>query len=226
MGETSEHGALRRVVALPGLIAAGVYRWRGEALEYVGERPGSGWHVHGWCSRWLEVLIGGEVQRVRLHKSRWRLGRQGRTCHSRPPDERAFIGLSSLLIVIKLYSWLNNQSGLYSRSPAKDVVGIAITPRTMLRWLRRTLPGAMAIQQAIREAVIERCEPRPIEQLFSSGLSPPDGLLRRRWKEAALTLTLWRGFALLFGAAIELDINPALILAEARGRMRNPDFPL
>lgn len=226
MDETSEHGALRRVLALPGLIAAGVYRWRGEALEYVGERPGSGWHVHGWCSRWIEVLVGGEVQRVRLRKSRWRLGRKGRTCHSRPPDERAFIGLSSLLVVIKLYSWLNNQSGLYSRSPAKDVVGITTTPRTILRWLRRALPGAMAIQQAIREAVIERCEPRPIEQLFSSGLSPPDGLLRRRWKDAASTLTLWRGFALLFGAAIELEINPALILAEARGRMRNPDFPL
>ncbi len=107
-----------------------------------------------------------------------------------------------------------------------DIVDITIAPRTLLRWLHRALPEAMAIQQAIREAVIERCEPRPIEQLFSSGLSPPDGLLRRRWKDAASTLTLWRGFALLFGAAIEFEINPALILAEARGRMRNPDFPL
>ena len=226
MGETSEHGALRRVLALPGLIAAGVYRWRGEALEYTGERPGSGWHVHGWCSRWLDVLIGGQVQRVRLHKRRWRLGRRGRTCHGRPPDERAFIGLSSLLIVIKLYGWLNSEGGLHSRSPTTAAVSIDVAPRTMLRWLRRALPWAMAIQQAIREAVIERCEPQPIEQLFPSGLSPPEGLLRRRWKAATLTLTLWRGFALLFGAAIELDINPALILAEARGRMRNPDFPL
>jgi len=214
------------VLARPGLIAAGVYRWRGEALEYVGERPGSGWHVHGWCSRWLDVLDGAEVRRVRLHKSRWRLGRRGPTCHSRPPDERAFIGLSSLLIVIKLAGWLDGQGGLHSRAPTKGAVSIDVAPRTMLRWLRRALPRAMAIQQAIREAVIERYEPRPIEQMFPSGLPPPDGLLRRRWKEAAATVTLWRGFALLFGAAIELDINPALILAEARGRMRNPDFPL
>jgi hypothetical protein len=226
MSETSEHGALQRVLALPGLIAAGVYRWRGEALEYVGERPGSGWHVHGWCSKWLKVLIGGQVQRVRLHKSRWRLGRRGGTCHNRPPDERAFIGLSSILIVIKLYGWLTGQSGLHSRAPKIETVDITVAPRTMLRWLRRALPDAMEIQQAIREAVIERCEPRPIEQLFSNGLSPPDGLLRRPWKDAASTLTLWRGFAVLFGAAVELNINPALILAEARGRMRNPDFPL
>ena len=163
---------------------------------------------------------------MRLHKRRWRYGRRGPTCHSRPPDERAFIGLSSLLIVIKLYGWLNNDGGLHSRAPGKDTVGIAIAPRTMVRWLRRALPGAMAIQQAIREAVIQRCEPRPVEQMFPTGLAPPDGLTRRRWKDATSTLALWRGFALLFRAAIELNLNPSLLLAEARGRMRNPDFPL
>jgi len=226
VGETTGREALLRVLARPGLIAAGVYRWRGSALEYVGERPGSGWHVHGWCDRWLRVLVEGRVHRVRLYKSRWRQGRRGPTCHSRPPDERAFIGLSMLLVVLKLYCWLDGPWGVHTRRPATETPVYEVSPRTMLRWLRRALPRAMAIQQAIREAVIERCEPRPVEQLFPSGLPPPGGLVRRCWTDAAATFALWRGFGLLFGAAIELDLNPSLLLAEARGRMSDPDFPL
>lgn len=229
MGETSKREALLRVLARPGLIAAGVYRWRGAELEHTGQRPGSGWHVHGWCRRWLRVLVGGQVRRVRLRKRRWRLGRRGPTCHSRPLDEHAFVGLSSLLIVLKLYGWLGGEAGVHRQGPAaaKQTHAVEdVSPRTMLRWLQRALPAAMSIQQAIREAVIERCEPRPMEQLFPSGLPPPEALVRRRWKEATATLALWRSFALLAGAAIALDVNPALILAEARGRMRDPEFPL
>ena len=228
MGETNEQEALLRVLVRPGLIAAGVCVQRANGdLQYVGVRPSGGWHVHGWCRRWLRVLIDGEVRRVRLFKSRWRRGRKGPTCHNRPPDERAFIRLSSILLVLKLYGWLDGNGGLHSRQPSTEPLPIAVSPRTMLRWFHRALPHALAIQQAIREAVIERCEPRPMEQLFPSGLSPPDGFLRRRWTDAASTIALWRGFALLFGAAIVLDLNPTFLLAEARGRMCTPeDFPL
>ena len=228
MDETNEREALLRILVRPDLLAAGMYVRRGNGdLQYMGERPDGGWHVHGWCRRWLRVLVDGKVQRVQLYKSRWRRGRKGPTCHNRPPDERAFIGLSSILLILKLYSWLDGDGGLHNRQPSTENLPIAVSPRTTLRWLGRALPHALEIQQAIREAVIERCEPRPIEQLFPNGLSPPAGLLRRRWRNTASTITLWRSFALLFGAAVFLDVNPTLLLAEARGRMNTTDdFPL
>ena len=43
-----------------------------------------------------------------------------------------------------------------------------VSPRTAQRWLGRAVTQALVIQQAIRAAVIERSEPRPVEHRFPS----------------------------------------------------------
>ena len=97
-------------------------------------------------------------------------------------------------------------------------------PKTSQRWLHKLLPYAMNTQQAIRRAVIGRCEPRPFETLFEGDLSPPKGLERRPWKDPASVSTLWRAFAILFRGALGLDVPVAHHLAEARGRWGDPEI--
>ena len=81
----------------------------------------------------------------------------------------------------------------------------AVSPRTAQRYLARLLPGALRFQQVIRKAVIERCEPRPLEQLFPSGLSPLESLLRRHWRAPNSVSRLWQGLKVLVGAAAGLE---------------------
>jgi hypothetical protein len=122
-----------------------------------------------------------------------------------------------LVYVLALFGWLSSPRGAHAHEPlildADDVQ--APSARTMQRWLRRALPSALETQQAYRLAVIERCEPRPVESLFSGGLSPPVGI-RRSWRDPPLVASLWRAFALTLGAALKLDLPAALLLAEAR----------
>lgn len=59
-----------------------------------------------------------------------------------------------------------------ARRPARR--GPPDAPST--RWLRRALPVAAATQHALRHAIIERSEPRPVEMPFLRGLAPPTSL--------------------------------------------------
>ena len=90
--------------------------------------------------------------------------------------------------------------------------------RTVQRWLRRASHKALEIQQTIRNALIERCEPRPVEHIFPRGLSPPESLTRRRWRDPEPVATLHRALTILFAGAIKLELPTAVLLAEARGR--------
>ena len=211
---------LRQVISSSLFLASNLYRRRSDGdLQFDGARPAEGWHGHGYFPRWLWVLAHGRLRRVRIWKHRWRPRRGGATCHSRPPDELAGLGFCTLVVVLKLWAWLDGERGVHQSRQALGDLEARGEPRTVQRWLRRLLPHAMEIQQAVRLAVIERCEPRPLEQLFPTGLSPPDRLVRRHWRDPPPITILWRALALLLGGATRLDVQVALLLAEARGGM-------
>jgi hypothetical protein len=80
------------------------------------------------------------------------------------------------------------------------------------------MENAMEIQQAIRLAIIEEIEPRPVESLFDGGLSPPHGVVKKRWKSKDSLTVLYRGYAMLWIAAQKLATHASNLLAGARRR--------
>lgn len=213
---------LQAVVGTSLLMMAGRVRRRptGE-LQFDGQRPGPGWHAHGYCSRFLEFLEAGRVVRRRLFKRRWKdaTGQGRSTRHSRPEDELPSLGCCALIVVLQLWSWMDGDAELIHHDALLPGLERVRSTRTIQRWMRRLRERALELQQAIRAAIIERCEPRPMEQLFEGGLSPP-AWVRRRWRKAApLVDRLWTAFAMMFGAAIRLEIPASVLLAEARRRL-------
>jgi len=191
-------------------------------LQFQGERPDDNWHAHGWFRRSLRVLRAGRVLLVVLWKRRWRLVGTNRTTHSRPPCEPPRLRFCSLIVVLMLWAWLGQGRGLEQQEPVLDTLNQLVDRSTQRRWLAKTLPCALAIQQAIRRALIEMSEPRPFERLFPSGLSPPSELQRRRWQDPSAVSSLWRGLAMAMYGAAALPIPVAALLAEARGRWEGP----
>lgn len=201
------------------ILGAG-YERDGDVLIWRGERPSQDWHVHGWTEATRKMVVAGTLRARLIRKRRWRRKDRSATRHSRPPDDLGLL-YDAMIVAAELWCWLNAAVGLHRyRTPHDD----GPDRRTVQRWLHRALPHALATQHAIRVAVIERfeSEPRPFETLFPGGLSPPAALVRRRWLAPDEVTRLWRGLALLFGAARRLTIGTAPLLAEARGRMTDP----
>jgi hypothetical protein len=203
--------------------AGGVYRLRhGGDLQYDGTRPAETRraHAHGYFARQLFMLEGGRLVRRRLWKHRWCDREMGTTCHSRPPDDIAQVWSCSLIVTLMLWAWIGGGEGAERAQQAVESLEDHVSPRTVGRWLRRALPHAAKLEQAIRHALIERSEPRPVEHLFRKGLSPPEALLRRRWRcDPCELTTLYRALAFLFDGAVQLFVPVPCLLAEARGRM-------
>ena len=210
-----------REVTRDGLhVVSSAYRSRSDgSLQYDGVRPGPGWHAHGYFAVEMLVLAHGVVRRKVLHKRRWFEPDTKVTCHSRPPDDPVGARSSTLVVFLSLWAWLTSR-GLRSRmhEPVFPDLDLAVSRRTVQRWLRRALLSASETQQAIRMAVIERSEPRPAERLFPQGLPPPRGLLRRHWKDPAPVSRLWRALVIAVAGSIQLRTPMSILLAEARGR--------
>ena len=216
------------MVASSFCVVAGVYvRLPNGDLRFDGVRPGPDWHAHGYFSRRLWMLVQGRRVRRRLWKRRWRNPKTRVTCHSRPPDDAASVWSCTLVVVLKLWAWLDGDGLLTSREVVDELEGHAAF-RTVQRWLGRALDRVDELLHYLRHAVIERCEPRPVEHLFPSGHDPPAQLLRRRWRRPVEVARLWQALAWLFGGAIALATPAALLLAEARGRRGTTEstFPI
>jgi len=181
---------------------------------FRGVRPGPQWHRHGTFERKLFTLEAGELVRITVHKQRWRLQGTTRTCHSRPPEDLASVWFCSLIVATSLWGWLTGDEGLHRRAPVLDALEERPSPRTVQRWLARALVHADETATALRRAVIERSEPRPMESHVGGGLSPP----HRRWGGSSAVSTLHSGLSLLYEGAQALDVHVSLLLAEARGR--------
>jgi hypothetical protein len=205
------------------VAGSGVYRQRANGdLQYDGVRPREGWHAHGYFARriWMLDMARLKLVRKRVWKRRWLDPVVVETCHSRPPDDAAQVWSCTLVVVLSLWAWLDSGQGVCNAPEAVPELQDHPSPRTVERWLVRAADRADDVLQTIRQAVIERSEPRPVEHLFPGGLSPPETLLHRRWRRRDATEIghLWQAFAWLLGGAIELEVPAALLLAEARGR--------
>lgn len=226
MGGIAIFDTLREQRWLSLFLLGGGYRRRGSDLQFDGERPGPGWVGHGYFSRWLEVMGEGGLERRRLWKRRWLFKESGQTRHSRPPDELGRLSVCSLTFVLLLFGWLSAQGGAAKHEAVVPGLEQAKSRRTLQRWMRRACRSALDSQQAIRLAIIERSEPRPMERLFPSGLSPPEQLGRRRWRDPQAITSLWRGLTMLLTTAVTLNVSAPILLAEAQRRSATPQKPL
>lgn len=226
MAGTNELRAVLYTAALGLSLDVGSYTRRTDGtLHHAGTRPGPDWIGHGSFPRLLHVLAADGLTRVTLHKQRWKrrdaVAGLPRTCHSRPPNDLAQVWSCAAVVALSLWSWLSADKGLHTHEPVLPELREHPSTRTQQRWLARALPLAMATQQAVRHALIERSEPRPVEQLFESGLSPP----KRRWRAPSSVWTLSTGLAHLITGSVALDVTIPRLLAEARGRQHRKDGP-
>ena len=195
--------------------------------QFDGDRPDGTWHAHGYFHRDIIILDFFKLKSIRIWKRRWFNPQTGKTCHSRPCGDLPRLSFCTHVVVLKLWIWLDFLKGRFDTSDTQYNLPIQCRPssRTAQRWLVRALPDALEVQQIIREVVIHRCEPRPIEDLFEGGLSPPKNMLPRHWRNATSVSILWTAFAMLIGAGIKLDTPLAFLLAEARGRWHKKKAP-
>jgi hypothetical protein len=219
VSETPPLSQIRSLISNSLFEVAEIYHRRSNGdLQFDGERPGSGWHVLGYFAVTVVMLVDGNTRKVRLWKRRFRLYGTNTTCHSRPPDFLPGYRFCSLVVTLKLWAWIDSELGLHNYPEFLPSLQDCGSRRSVQRWLRRLQPQALGIQQAVRLAAIERCEPRPLERLFPAGLSPPARVCRKRWQDTKSVSRLWRALSLLFGVCTKLTIPLAIMLAEARGR--------
>ena len=193
---------------------------------YYGERPGAGWHGHGYCEKTLTMLVGGAPVKVRLLKHRWRLTGTNETVHSRPPDDPALLRFCTLIVFLRVWAWVSSPVGFHRRREIHEGLESGCgSDRTVQRWAARAMSEALEIQQAVRLSIIEESEPRPVESLFEGGLSPPDAVMKRRWHYPADVETLWRAYAMLLVACGKLARHASCLLAGARRRWPTTKAP-
>jgi hypothetical protein len=161
------------------------------------------------------TLRAGRVVRLRLLKRRWLCTGCRGTWHVRPPDEVRGFGVCTLVFVVFLWATLAyGRDGAFRVLPA-EAIGVADV-RTLARWQQRAIACALETEQFIREAAIERSEPRPVERVFKNGLSPPVAVLHRRWCVPGRVAQLWSSFAMLLGVFESLHVPFTHTLARAR----------
>lgn len=199
------------------LVGGSYQRRAGGDLQFDGERPGEHWSAHGYFARGLVVLDGGRLVGKTIWKRRWRLDGTNTTCHSRPPDDLPFVRSCTLVVVMAIWTWIGSHRGLLRHA-------MPVSHRTVQRWTKRALAVAVEVQHAVRFVLIESCEPRPVEDLFPGGLSPPEAILRR-WRDPTTVSQLWRAFTFALEGAARQKLPLPILLAEARKRSSGPEIP-
>jgi hypothetical protein len=96
--------------------------------------------------------------------------------------------------------------------------------RTLARYVKRAKALCLNTQQAIREVFIEQKEPRPWEECFPRGLSPPSSLCKRH-REPSSAAKLWRALAMLLQGSKTLSASPCLLMARAREKSEQRHAP-
>lgn len=195
-------------------------------LRWPGERPGPGWHGHGWLTRSLDVFDGVELRSRIVRRHRWRLAGTNQTMLSRCPDEVPRLWFAVTAVVLVLWAWLAGGHGAHATEPLHDALTERPSTRTAQRWLARALPRAATIEQGLRTTILdEESVPWPAERMFPGGLPPPESLRRRCWADPDAVSRLYRGLLWLVGGAVRLNVPIPCLLARARGRWTDPTNP-
>ena len=139
-----------------------------------------------------------------------------------PPDVLPHIPFCTLVIVALLWSYLDGGKGIYNALPPE--LEHSVGDRTLARYLKRAKALSLNTQQAIREVLIEQKEPRPWEECFQSGLSPPASFLKRH-RESSPAAKLWRALAMLIQGSQTLALSPCLLMARAREKSEQRQAP-
>lgn len=214
--------AIEILTRIGGGLASG-YERAGAALRWRGERPGPGWHGHGWLPRKLTVFDGVALRSVRVYRHRWiRVGTTN-TELARCPDEIPRLWFAATVVVLVLWAWLGGAHGVHTAEPIHVALLERPSARTAQRWLARALPRAGVIEQGLRTAILdEESEPWPAERMFPAGLPPPETLRRRPWADPEEVCRLYRGLLWVVGGAVRLCRSVPVLLARARGRWPDP----
>lgn len=204
------------------LFISGKYFLHKGAYTCVPERPclcdkchsDSGcFHAHGRYSRWVKTLKDAVLTPVRVWRQRWLCLCCGRTMSNGTPDVLPYIPNCTLVILALLWSYLEGGKGIHNSIPQE--LDEAATPRTLARYLKRAKTVCLETQQAIREVLIEIREPRPWDESFHQGLSPPESL-SKRYRDSSKVTTLWRSLTILLIGSKTLSATPSLLMARAR----------
>jgi hypothetical protein len=124
-----------------------------------------------------------------------------------------YIPNCTLVVLALLWSYLEGAKGIHKSIPQE--LYEAATPRTLARYLKRAKAVCLETQQAIREVLIEIREPRPWDESFHRGLSPPEGLIKR-YRDSPKVTTLGRSLAILLIGSKTLLATPSVLMARAR----------
>jgi hypothetical protein len=205
--------------------SGGIYVYRGAAPEECPRcgRAGGRYHSHGGFLRWLRTWVDGRMRRIRLRKPRFLCLTCQKTFSQNPPDVLPYKRHSSFLIVVCMWSALVSSAGIHRCLPG--AVSEDISVRTVARHVKAARAVAGETQQFIREVLIRKMEPRPVEDLFPGGLDPPATLRRKRFTEPDTAWTLWRALHMLRQGADVLSIDPRTLLAWAQESEHGKERP-
>jgi len=169
-------------------------------------------HAHGRYKRALTSFKERKLMQIKVWMHRWLCLCCGRTMSNGPSDVIGHMPNCTLVIVAVLWVYLQGGRGIYNSIDPQ--LESAASPRTLARYLKRAKAVCRHTQQAIRKVLIDLKEPRPWDECFAHGLSPPQRSFKRH-RDAAGTRILWRTLAMLRIGSLNLSTAPCLLMARA-----------
>jgi hypothetical protein len=170
-------------------------------------------YAHGSYRRWVKTMRDFALASVKVWRHRWLCLCCGRTMSTGPPDVLSHIPFCTLVVVALLWCYLDGGKGVHNTLPPE--LEHSVGAKTLSRYVKRAKALSLKTQQAIREVLIEQKDPRPWEDCFSSGLSPPASFLKRH-QESSPAAKLWRALAMLIQGSQTLAVSPCLLMARAK----------
>ena len=187
---------------------------RPECCDKCGSLSGA-FHAHGRFQRGLQTIKERALRLIAVWRQRWLCLECGHTMSNGTPDVIAHVPNCTLVVSALLWCYLTSGKGFVKATPKE--LEPAAGRRTLARYLMRAKAAAKTTQHALREVWIDIKEPRPWDEGFAYGLSPPRWLLRRH-RQPEKTSMLWRALAMSDRCAKELCVNPCLLMARAKKR--------
>lgn len=151
---------------------------------------------------------------MELRIGRWYCVLCGKTSSVSHPDFRKRAHACNLVILVLLWCYLSSDRGYEHCAPS--AFGDFADQKKIMRYMKRAKKLAMDTQQSIREVVLKAMGSDAWEELFLTGLSPPESLRRRQRGSIEKASILWRAFEMLLRSCMDKDLEPSVLLARAQ----------